>query len=152
MSGAVALTLTDVCDAAGEVVAPGWLLRAEPVHRQLRPGLPSDYGAKMRRVFAGGARMSVAVLGEQVAGLAVWRVFENTFEGVKFYVDDLITDQAHRSSGIGKALLASLEAEARKRGADALVLDSGTQRLQAHRFFCREGFVITSFNFKKQLV
>ena len=152
MSAALSLTVIDVCDPFGEVVAPSWLFRAEAVHRQLRPGLPSDYGAKMRRVFAGGARMSVAALGEQVAGLAVWRVFENTFEGIKFYVDDLVTDQAHRSSGIGKALLASLEAEARKHGADALVLDSDTQRLQAHRFYCREGFVITSFNFKKQLV
>ena len=31
------------------------------------------------------------------------------------------------------------------------VLDSGTHRPQAHKFYFREGMVITSFSFKKPL-
>ncbi|MDO6385722.1 GNAT family N-acetyltransferase [Uliginosibacterium sp. 31-12] len=131
---------------------PIWLARAESIHRQLRPALPADYAAKMRRVFAGGARMTLATRGEAVCGLAVWRWHENTFDGIKFYIDDLVTDAALRSQGVGKSLIAQLEMEAQQRGAEALVLDSGTQRQQAHRFYFREGFVITSFNFKKQRV
>ncbi|PLK49745.1 N-acetyltransferase [Uliginosibacterium sp. TH139] len=152
MSGHAPLSLVNVCNDAGEVAEPAWLARAEAVHRQLRPALPADYAAKMRRVFAGGARMTLATRGEAVCGLAVWRWHENTFDGIKFYIDDLVTDAALRSQGVGKSLIAQLEMEAQQRGAEALVLDSGTQRQQAHRFYFREGFVITSFNFKKQRV
>lgn len=152
MTGHAPLSLINVCDDAGEVTEPVWLARAESIHRQLRPALPADYAAKMRRVFAGGARMTLAIRGEAVCGLAVWRWHENTFDGIKFYIDDLVTDAALRSQGVGKSLIAQLEMEAQQRGAEALVLDSGTQRQQAHRFYFREGFVITSFNFKKQRV
>lgn len=142
----------DVCDDAGTVCEASWLARAEGVHRQLRPQLPADYAGKMHKVLAGGARMTLAVCEDAVLGLAVWRWHENTFDGIKFYVDDLVTDSTTRSQGVGKSLIARLETEARRHGADNLVLDSGCQRQQAHRFYFREGFVITSFNFKKQLV
>ena len=103
---------------------------SEPVHRQLRTALPSGYADKMKRVFAGGARMCVAVDGKDVAGVAVYRVYENTFQGRQLYVDDLVTDERRRSSGVGRALLGYLEQKARAAGLDNLALDSGTQRQQ----------------------
>jgi hypothetical protein len=124
------------------------LERAESVHRQLRPHLPDDYVAKMARVLKD-ARMALAVKGDTVLGLAVYRWHENTFDGLKFYVDDLVTDETHRSTGVGHVLIAHLEAVAKELGASGLKLDSGTQLTQAHKFYFREGFVITSFNFKK---
>jgi GNAT superfamily N-acetyltransferase len=66
-------------------------------------------------------------------------------------VDDLITDEARRSSGVGRALLGYLEQKARAAGFDNLTLDSGTQRLQAHKFYFREGMAVTSFHFMKKL-
>ncbi|MEN3109923.1 GNAT family N-acetyltransferase [Uliginosibacterium paludis] len=144
--------LIDVCTETGAIAEAGWLAAAEPVHRQLRPSLPPDYLGKMQRVFAGGGRMSLATQESRVVGLAVWRVFEDTYNGVKFYVDDLVTDEAHRSSGAGKALMALLARHARHCGADGITLDSGVQRHRAHAFYFREGFSILSHNFKKQLV
>ena len=141
----------DVTDTHGAVTDPRWLARAESVHRQLRDRLPADYAGRLREVFAGGARMSVAAEGEAVRGVAVWRVVENTYEGRRFYVDDLVTDTACRSRGIGKALLDFLAAKARSLGCDVLTLDSGTQRTAAHRFYFREGFVIPAFCFRKNL-
>jgi len=132
-------------------VGSEWLARAESVHRQLRPHLPADYADKMRRVLKE-ARMVLAVDGDTVLGLAVYRWHENTHDGLKFYIDDLVTDAAHRSTGIGHALIAHLESVARKLGASGLVLDSGAQRTQAHKFYFREGFVIPSFNFKKSFL
>lgn len=145
------LRVTDVCDSAGRIVAPQWLAAAETVHRQLRPNLPADYAAKMARVFAGGGRMTVAADGASVAGLAVWRVFEDTHNGVRLYVDDLVTDEARRSRGVGHALIEALETRARAAGAVLLSLDSGTQRTRSHAFYFREGLRITSFNFKKSI-
>jgi GNAT superfamily N-acetyltransferase len=126
-----------------------WLARAEAVHRQLRPLLPADYPARMERILAGGARVALAVEGDAVLGVAVYRWHENTFDGIKFYVDDLVTDAASRSGGVGHALVAHLEGRARALGASGIVLDSGTQRTRAHKFYFREGFFITSFTFKK---
>ena len=93
--------------------------------------------------------MALAVQGDSVLGLAVYRWHENSYDGMKFYIDDLVTDDARRSEGVGHGLIEHLEAVAREVGADGLVLDSGTQRTQAHKFYFREGFVIPAFNFKK---
>ena len=143
------LRIISVTDERRELAQPGWLARAEGVHRQLRPQLPGDYVAKMRRVFSQGGEMCVAAIGEEVAGLAVFRVFENTHVGSRFYVDDLVTDDKRRSTGVGKALVDWLQAEARRRGCPGLDLESGTHRTAAHRFYFREGFVIPSFSFRK---
>jgi hypothetical protein len=39
---------------------------------------------------------------------------------------------------------------ARSRGCNGMELDSGTHRTRAHRFYFREGFLITSFAFRKE--
>jgi GNAT superfamily N-acetyltransferase len=142
--------IVQITDARHEIVEPAWLARAETVHRQLRPKLPADYAAKMRKIFSEGGEMCVATVGDEVAGVAVYRQFENTHVGRRFYVDDLVTDERRRSSGVGKALIAWLEGEARKRGCPGLDLESGTHRMHAHKFYFREGFVITSFSFRKE--
>ena len=145
------MQIVEVTDEKGAVAAPDWLKKAEPVHRQLRTALPPEYEAKMKRVFAGGARMCVAVEGAEVRGVAVYRTYENTWAGRQLYVDDLVTDEKRRSSGVGRALLGYLEQKAREAGFDNLSLDSGTQRAQAHKFYFREGMVVTSFHFGKKL-
>ena len=146
------MNIVQVTDDAGRVVEPGWLKRAEGVHRQLRTALPPDYEGKMKRVFAGGARMCVATEGGAVLGVAVYRISENTFEGLHLYVDDLVTDEKLRSKGVGHALMEHLRDLARAADCEACTLDSGTQRAQAHKFYFREGMVVTSFHFRKPLI
>ena len=127
------------------------LSSAEAVHRQLRPHLETDYASQMARILADGAGMIVAISGDRVLGVAVFRVFENTHAGRRFYVDDLVTDADARSTGVGVAMLRWLETEARARGCGSIELESGSQRTRAHRFYFREGFFITGFGFKKAL-
>jgi GNAT superfamily N-acetyltransferase len=143
--------IVDVNDADGNVIATGWLLAAEAVHRQLRPQLPVEYVRKMQRVFAGGGRMCLAVRGDAAVGVAVYRIHENTVDDIQMYVDDLVTDDARRSRGVGKALMSHLQQLARAAGCGKLTLDSGTQRQQAHKFYFREGLVVTAFHFVKPL-
>lgn len=143
--------IIEITDSAGQIIAGHWLAHAEAVHRQLRPQLMPDYLGQMQRVFAGGARMLVAVEDGSVVGLSVWRVLEKTFSRSELYIDDLVTDAGHRSAGVGKALLGWCEAHAREVGCSQLTLDSGTPRLKAHKFYFREGLQITSFHFVKSL-
>jgi len=145
------MNIVHITDGAGRVVEHGWLKRAEGVHRQLRTALPADYEGKMKRVFAGGARMCVATEGGAVRGVAVYRISENTFEGLHLYVDDLVTDEKLRSKGVGRALLEHLQGLAQAADCEACTLDSGTQRVQAHKFYFREGLVVSSFHFRKPL-
>jgi GNAT superfamily N-acetyltransferase len=142
------MKIVEVYAENGKLVGAEWLKKAEQVHRQLRPHLNEDYMEKMWRVLEG-ARMALAVEADAVVGLAVYRWHENTFDGIKFYVDDLVTDETRRSRGVGHALIEHLEGVARNLGANGIMLDSGTQRTQAHKFYFREGFVIPAFNFKK---
>jgi GNAT superfamily N-acetyltransferase len=143
--------LIDVTAADGRIAHPEWLARAEAVHRQLRD-FREPYALVMARVFAGGGRMRVAVVDGGVRGVAVYRVHENTHPGLHMYVDDLVTDAASRSSGVGAALLSSLETTARERGCVALKGDSGTARQRAHAFYFRQGYAIIGFHFNKAFV
>jgi len=145
------MQIIEISDAEGRVVEPGWLVAAELVHRQLRPQVRDPYGESMARVFAGGARMIVVVHAGEVAGVAVFRVHENTAVGLRLYVDDLVVDEDARSRGIGRAMLNWLEDEGRRCGCGVLDLDSGTQRERAHRFYFRAGYTIRTFGFKKTL-
>ena len=142
--------LIEVTAPDGRVAHADWLQRSEAVHRQLRD-FRDAYAAAMARVFAGGGRMRIAALGRDVVGVAVYRVYENTHAGLIMYVDDLVTDAQRRSTGVGAALLRSLEQSARDLGCRLFSLDSGTQRRRAHAFYLRERMEITSFHFAKEL-
>ncbi len=144
------LRIVQITDAQRQVQAPQWLAAAERVHRQLRPQLPADYADKMRRVFRDGGEMCLVVRDERVAGVAVFREFENTHIGRRFYVDDLVTDESERSTGAGRALIEYLGKVAHDRGCPGLDLESGTHRTRAHRFYFREDFFITAFSFRKE--
>jgi hypothetical protein len=145
------LRIIDINDSRGAIVDAAFLARAERVHRQLRPRLPADYRATMERVFAGGGRLVVAARGDDVVGVAVYRVYENTCDGVNMYVDDLVTDEATRSTGVGHALMEHMQKIARASGCQAYRLDSGTHREQAHKFYFREGLTITAFRLSRKL-
>ncbi|MCE9595399.1 MAG: GNAT family N-acetyltransferase [Planctomycetes bacterium] len=140
-----------ITDDAGRVIEPDWLAKSEAVHRQLRPHLGADYPLAMQPVFADGARMCIATRGDRVVGVAVHRIYVNTFDGRHMYVDDLVTDERERSSGVGRELLDHLQQLAKRSGCAWFTLDSGTQRHQAHKFYLREGMSIVAFHFRKPL-
>jgi GNAT superfamily N-acetyltransferase len=147
------LHIIEVTDGSGALQEAVWLQRAETVHRQLRPHLRTDYAEQMKAVFAGGARMAVAVEDDrpQVVGVAVWRLLLKTSSGLELYVDDLVTDERCRSRGVGAGLLRWLERRARSEKCDTFALDSGTQRHQAHRFYFRERMTIAAYHFSRTL-
>ena len=145
------MNVVAVTDAKGAIVASDLLVGAEGVHRQLRPQLPADYVKRMKEVFASGAEMAVAVDAGRVVGITVFRVVEKTFSGREIYCDDLVTDEAARSTGVGHALIEYMRRIGDERRCDTLALDSGTQRQQAHKFYFREALAVTAFHFSRKL-
>lgn len=127
------------------------LSEGEAAHRELRAAMAADYLSEMDRLFADGARLTQLVDGGEVRALAVWRVFHTTYGGRRLEVDDLLTRAADRSRGYGAALLGHLEAEARRLGCSAAMLNSACHRTRAHQFYFREGWKILAFHFEKPL-
>jgi len=64
------------------------------------------------------------------------------------YVDDLVTTTAERSHGHGARFLAWLIEQARNEGCSQLHLDSGVQREDAHRFYAKNGMVVSGLHFR----
>jgi GNAT superfamily N-acetyltransferase len=90
---------------------------------------------------------------EDAAGVAGFRVAANLAWGRFLYVDDLVTCADRRGRGHGGALMAWLEAEARRLGCDALHLDSGVgpEREDAHRLYFDSRLRIASYHFAREL-
>ncbi|NJC40025.1 hypothetical protein GGQ87_000283 [Brevundimonas alba] len=123
------------------------LLEGEALHRQLRPALEADYPAHIERLFPDGARLAQVVDEGEVRAIALWRVFETTYCGWRLEIEDLVSDEAHRSKGYGAAMLRWLDSQAAAVGCPTTTLISGTHRTRAHRFYFREGYAITAFHF-----
>jgi GNAT superfamily N-acetyltransferase len=145
------MRIVAISDDSGQLINSDLLANAECVHRQLRPQLPAAYAVRMAVVFSNGGRMAVVTDGSKVICVALWRVIENTYEGRRLYVDDLVSDQSSRSQGAGRMMLSWLEDKACALGCEVLALDSGVQRSDAHRFYFREGMHISAYSFRKIL-
>jgi GNAT superfamily N-acetyltransferase len=145
------MKIVPITNAVFDVIEHEWLIRAETVHRQLRPSLPVEYARRMKEIFAIGTEMAVAVVGEKVVGVAVFRMLDRNSNWLEIYCDDLVADEAQRSKGIGSALINYMHILGRERGCNLFSLDSRASNQQAHKFYFREGFLIHAFHFTKAL-
>jgi GNAT superfamily N-acetyltransferase len=125
-----------------------------PVLRQLRPKLDiSTFVADVRRMQQEGyvlasLRDGLASLRDgDVRAVAGYRYYELFATGLTLYIDDLVTDAEHRSSGYGERLLDWLKNEATHHGCKFLTLDSGLKRAGAHRFYRRHGLEEIALHF-----
>jgi hypothetical protein len=105
----------------------------------------------MKAVFGSGAQMSVAMEGDHLCGLVVYRITTNTMVGKKIYSEDLVADPQAPVKGVGHLMMDYLKELGKQEGCVSLELESGTQRDQAHHFYFKEGFVIKAFGFKQSL-
>ncbi|MGK5628795.1 GNAT family N-acetyltransferase [Streptomyces sp. URMC 123] len=131
---------------------PRMAAEVEPLIRTLRPALSAEAFA----VFAAEAHRQGLVFTlardprGRCLGVATHRVLA-TSRGRLLFVDDLVTDPAARSRGVGAHLLAELESRARRAGCDRIELDSGVANHGAHRFYHAHRMSITAFHFGREL-
>lgn len=128
------------------------LARCFPVMVQLRPHLtPETFVTRVRRQQREGYRLAALETGGVVRALAGYRPQEFLWCGRVFYIDDLITDEACRSTGYGDKIFSWVRDLAKTDGCEELHLDSGLQRGRAHRFYFRQGMQIDDFHFALKL-
>ena len=118
-----------------------------PVMQQLRVHLDLPaFLAATQRMKAQGYRL-VALADPEIRAVAGYRKMEMLATGDVLYVDDLVTTETHRSHGYGKHLLDWLLEEAKRQQCQYLELDSGLQRLDAHRFYEQNKLAKAAYHF-----
>lgn len=128
------------------------ITRCFDVMSELRPLLiREEFLATIRTLQEGGYQLLFLEADSEVVALAGFRLAMNLFMGKHLYVDDLVTADKHRSKGYGDTLINWLRDLALQENCTYFHLDSGTHREQAHKFYFRQGFTITSFHFSEKL-
>jgi N-acetylglutamate synthase-like GNAT family acetyltransferase len=119
-------------------------------------GYPTSAEAVARRVTrllkSEADRVVVAELGEEVVGLASLHTSLSVeYDEPAAKLSAIVVDERHRRRGIGEALVAAMEAEARQRGCCIIFLTTAERRGEAHAFYRRIGFEETGRRFVKPL-
>jgi GNAT superfamily N-acetyltransferase len=118
-------------------------------------GYPTDAAAvpsRLERLRIVGDRLVVADLDGSVAGLAQLHVSPTiALERPAAKIDGLVVDESCRGQGVGRALVAEMEAEARARGCVLLYLTTAARREDAHEFYRGVGLEETGKRFGKTL-
>ena len=118
-------------------------------------GYPGDADAveeRLDRLRIVGDRVFVAEVDGDVVGLAHLQVtpaIERERPAGK--VGALVVDEAHRGRGVGRALVAAAEHEARLRGCELLYLTTSEGRDDAHAFYEQVGFAQTGRRYGRTL-
>lgn len=122
--------------------------------QELRPHLTdmASFKAQIHRQHAQNYQLLAAWQGEQLQGLAGYRIQENLLYGKFLYVDDLVTAVEVRSQGLGQQLIEVLREQAKQLGCASLVLDTGLANVLGQRFYYRQGLLAKGLHFSQSLV
>jgi GNAT superfamily N-acetyltransferase len=116
------------------------------------PTLPRVAEARLERLRVVGDRVLVAELEGRIVGLAHLQVTPAIeLDRPVAKVGALVVDDAHRGLGVGRALVAALDAEARARGCGVLFLTTSERRDDAHAFYERVGLEQTGRRYSRTL-
>jgi len=128
------------------------ILACFPVMKELRPDLVElEFVAKIRALQQRGFMLAYLEVSGSPVAVTGFRVGESLAWKQYLYVEDLVTLESDRSKGYGKVLLDWLADYAKQNGCIQFHLDSGVQRIEAHRFYEREGMQKTSLHFAKHI-
>jgi len=114
--------------------------RVAELSRQLGyPATAAVMRARLASVAADPAQ-SILVAGRPAAAFIHLRVVESLTSPRETEIEALVVDEAARSRGLGKRLIAATIEFARQRGCAAVRVRSQVKRERAHAFYEREGF------------
>ena len=135
-------------------LAPDDLTAAIRLLAYLNPSVPEEIvRRRFETILAGHPhyRAYGAFDGSSMVGLVGAWIATKVWCGLYLEVDNIVTDPACRSSGVGTLLLNAMESHAKKLGCNLLVLDSYVSNSPSHRLYHRLGYEIRGFHFVKEL-
>jgi GNAT superfamily N-acetyltransferase len=128
------------------------ILACYPVMAELRPQYSEEeFLAKVRRLMAEEGFELAYLDDEGIKAVAGIRMGDWLPTGKYLEVEDLVTAEAARSKGYGKVLLHWAFDYAEQNGCEIVKLVSATHRVDAHRFYEREGMEKSAWFFAKRV-
>ncbi|CAM4120704.1 GNAT family N-acetyltransferase [Bacillus wiedmannii] len=136
-----------------EVVTEADLHNVFPVLQQLRTKLSREEASSLFQKMKEENYKLFSLRNEEdeAVSLAGVAICTNFYNEKHVFVYDLVTAEAHRSKGYGNVLLSYIENWGKENECESIVLTSAFPRLDAHRFYEREGYDKVSFSFYKEL-
>ncbi|ENQ3080955.1 GNAT family N-acetyltransferase [Bacillus sp. WLY-B-L8] len=124
-----------------------------PVLQQLRPKLSLEEALSLlERMKEENYRLFSLYNSEgEVMCLAGTAICTNFYNKKHVFIYDLVTAEAHRSKGHGEKLLSYIEEWGKENDCSCVVLTSAFLRVDAHRFYEREGYEKVSYSFHKEI-
>lgn len=124
------------------------ILACYTVMAELRPQYSAEeFLSKVRRLMAEHGFELAYLDDDGIRAVAGIRMGDWLPTGKYLEVEDLVTAESARSKGYGKALLHWLFDYAKQNGCEIVKLVSATHRVDAHRFYEREGMPKTAWFF-----
>jgi len=126
------------------------ILACHPVMVELRPQYSSEQFLEKVRRLMDEERFELAYLDDDgIRSVAGIRMGDWLPTGKYLEIEDFVTVEAARSKGYGKALLHWVLDYAKQNGCENVHLVSATHRVDAHRFYEREGMPKVAWMFGK---
>jgi len=119
------------------------------------PNTVAEMEAKMKNIFSHpDYRTILAVLNGEIVGFSgLMKGFSFERSGRYVRIISFVVKKSARNKGVAKQLIKASEEWAIEQGADSVVISSGNreERLDAHAFYQRSGYIIKSSGFFKPM-
>ncbi|MBN9319342.1 MAG: hypothetical protein BGN86_03350 [Caulobacterales bacterium 68-7] len=116
------------------------------------PATAEEVSARLQAMLRHGPAPLVWEDGGALLGVLVWSVSPSLHRpGLVAGMSALVVSEAARGRGLGRALVAEVEARARALGCGRMEVASNMRREEAHRFYEGLGYERTSFKFARAL-
>ncbi len=126
--------------------------KAFPILQELRSHLTADsFDDLYAEMAEEGYHLFVGFEENEPVAVAGVTISTNFYLGRHAYVYDLVTTETRRSEGYGKGILLFVHEWAEQQGCDAVELESGLWRDDAHRFYEQLGYEKYCYSFKYDL-
>jgi GNAT superfamily N-acetyltransferase len=113
--------------------------------------LENDMVSKTLSMMSEGYNLIYLEENREAVAFAGFRRMQMFYCGNIIYIDDLNTLPEFRTKGYAGLLLEHIHELAKRENRDAVHLDSGYHRWDAHRLYLKKGYVLGSHHFVKQL-
>ena len=115
---------------------------------QLRPQYTKELLiAQIKKQQISGYKIAYIKSSDNILCVAGFVVGEKIAWGKHIYIDVLVTNEDHRSTGVGAFIINWFKSYCKELGCKQLHLDSGIQKFSAHRFYLNNRFNIASHHF-----
>ena len=128
------------------------IMKCFPVMKTLRPHLNEiDFLPMVIEMISEGYHLAYIEEDDVAVSAVGYRFQQFLYNGKHCYIDDLATLPGKTGKGYAGKLIEYVVELSKQKGLQAVTLDSGFTRIDAHRLYLQKRFEISAFHFSKKI-